>query len=178
MLEVILIALVAVAVLAMFAQRLGIPHPVLLVPGGIILGFTPGLPHVAFQPDVVVLLFVPPLLLSAARRASRQGLRANLRPIMSLAVGLVIATVIVVAVIAQWLIPGMTWQTAFVLGAIVSATDATAVTAIAQRMLIARRIVSILEGGSLGNDATSLVAYRMAVAAVVIETSSLGSAIG
>jgi Na+/H+ antiporter len=176
-LEVILIALAVVSVLAVIAQRLGIPYPLLLVLGGIGLGLVPELPPLNLQPDLIFLLFVPPLVLSAAWRSSWEDLRADLHPIVSLAIGLVIATMIVVAVVARWLIPGMTWQSAFVLGAIVSATDTTAVTAIAERMHLPRRIVSILEGESLGNDATSLVAYRMAVAAVVTGTFSLGSAV-
>lgn len=176
-LEVILIGLAAVAVLAIIAQHLNIPYPVLLVLGGILLGFVPGLPTVAFEPELVFLLFVPPLVFSAAWRASWQELRANRRPIVGLAVGLVLATMLVVAVVAHWLIPGMTWPVAFVLGAIVSATDPTALTAVAQRMRVPRQIMGILEGESLGNDATSLVAYRMAIAAVVAGTFSLGSAV-
>ncbi len=176
--EIILIALAAVAVLAVFAQYLEIPYPVLLVFGGILLGFAPGLPHLIFDPDLMFLLFVPPLVLSTAWRASWQELRANPRPIVGLAVGLVLATMIVVAAVAQWLIPGMTWPVAFVLGAIVSNTDPTALTAIAQRMHVPRQIMAILEGESLGNDAMSLVSYRMAIAAVVAGTFSLRSAGG
>jgi NhaP-type Na+/H+ or K+/H+ antiporter len=176
-LEVILIGLAVVAVLAIFAQKLDIPYPVLLVLGGIVLGLAPSLPSVVFEPELVFLLFVPPLVFSAAWRASWQEMRANRRPIVGLAVGLVLTTMTVVAVVAYWLIPGMTWAVAFVLGAIVSDTDTTAVTAIAQRLRMPRQIVAILEGESLGNDATSLVAYRMAIAAVVAGTFSLGSAV-
>ncbi len=176
-LEVILIGLAVVAVLAIAAQYLDIPYPVLLVLGGIVLGFAPGLRGIAFEPELVFLLFVPPLVFSAAWRVSWQELRANRRPIVDLSVGLVLTTMTVVAVVAYWLIPGMTWAVAFVLGAIVSDTDATAVTAIAQRLTMPRQIVAILEGESLGNDATSLVSYRMAIAAVVAGTFSMRSAV-
>ena len=176
-LEVILIALSTLVVLAILAERLRIPYPVLLVLGGIVLGLVPGLPSMTFQPNLIFLLFVPPLLLSTAWRASWHEWRANLRPIASLAIGLVIATIAAVAAVAHWLIPDMAWPVAFVLGTIVSATDPAAVTAIAQRLNVPRQIVSILEGESLGNDATSLVAYRVAVAAVVAGTFSMRSAI-
>jgi len=176
-LEVILIGLAVVAILAIVAQYLDIPYPVLLVLGGIVLGLAPGLPGLAFEPELVFLLFVPPLVFSAAWRASWQEMRANRRAIVGLSVGLVLTTIAVVAVVAYWLIPGMTWSVAFVLGAIVSDTDPTAVTAIAQRLHVPRQIVAILEGESLGNDATSLVAYRVAIAAVVAGTFSLGSAV-
>ena len=131
-LEVILIGLAVLAILAIVAQYLDIPYPVLLVLGGIVLGFAPGLPALAFEPELVFLLFVPPLVFSAAWRASWQELRANRREIVGLSVALVLMTMTGVAVVAYWLIPGMTWAVAFVLGAIVSDTDPTAVTVIAQ----------------------------------------------
>jgi CPA1 family monovalent cation:H+ antiporter len=176
-LEVILIGLAVLAVLAIVAQYLDLPYPVLLVLGGIVLGFVPGVPALVFEPELVFLLFVPPLVMSAAWGASWQELRANQREIVGLSVGLVLMTMTVVAVVAYWLIPGMTWAVAFVLGAIVSDTDATAVTAIAERLRLPRQIVAILEGESLGNDATSLVSYRMAIAAVVTGTFSFRSAV-
>ena len=105
-LEVILIGLAVVAVLAIAAQYLDIPYPVLLVLGGIVLGFAPGLRGITFEPELVFLLFVPPLVFSAAWRVSWQELRANRRPIVDLSVGLVLTTMTVVAVVAYWLIPG------------------------------------------------------------------------
>ena len=168
--------LVAVVVLAIMAPRLRIPYPVLLVLGGLLLGFVPGLPRFTLDPDVVFLLFLPPLLYASAWRTSWRDFRANLRPISLLALGLVLMTTLVVAVVAHVLIPDLPWAVAFVLGAIVSPTDAVAATAIAQRLGIPQRIVTIVEGESLVNDATGLVAYRFAVAAVVAGVFSLGEA--
>ena len=159
--------LVAMVVLAIMAPRLRIPYPILLVLGGLLIGFVPGLPRFTSNPDIVFLLFLPPLLYSSAWMTSWRDFRANLRPISLLALGLVLLTTLVVAVVAHGLIPGLPWAVAFVLGAIVSPTDAVAATAIAQRLGIPQRLVTILEGESLVNDATGLVAYRFAVAAVV-----------
>ncbi len=159
--------LVAMVILALVAPRLGIPYPVLLVLGGLLLGFVPGLPRFTLDPNIVFLLLLPPLLYASAWQTSWRDFRANLRPISLLALGLVLLTTVVVAVVAHVLIPGLPWAVAFVLGAIVSPTDAVAATAIAQRLGIPRRIVTIFEGESLVNDATGLVAYRFAVAAVV-----------
>ena len=159
--------LVAVVALAIIAPRLHIPYPILLVLGGLLLGFVPGLPRFTLDPDVVFLLFLPLLLSSSAWQTSWRDFHANLRPISLLAFGMVLLTTIVVAVVVHVLIPGLPWAVAFVLGAIVSPTDAVAATAIAQRLGIPQRIVTILEGESLVNDATGLVAYRFAVAAVV-----------
>jgi Na+/H+ antiporter len=174
--EIILIALVADIALATLARRLGIPYPILLVLGGVALGFVPGLPPVNFDPNVIFLIFVPPLVFSAAWRTSWRDFRANLNPIVRLAIGLVAATIVVVAAVAHAVVPGLTWPAAFVLGAIVSSTDAVAATAIAQRIRLPRRIVTILEGESMANDPASLVAYRLAVMAVVSGTFSLGQA--
>ncbi|HEX6555300.1 MAG TPA: Na+/H+ antiporter [Ktedonobacteraceae bacterium] len=168
--------LVAVVALAILAPWLHIPYPILLVLGGLLLGFVPGLPRFTLDPDVVFLLFLPPLLSSSAWRTSWRDFRANLRPISQLALGLVLLTTVVVAVVAHMLIPDLPWAVAFVLGAIVSPTDAVAATAIAQRLGIPQRIVTIVEGESLVNDATGLVAYRFAVAAVVTGVFSLGEA--
>jgi Na+/H+ antiporter len=168
--------LVAVVALAIIAPRLHIPYSILLVLGGLLLGFVPGLPRFTLDPDVVFLLLLPPLLYSSAWLTSWRDFRANLRPISLLALGLVLLTTVVVAVVAHALIPDLPWAVAFVLGAIVSPTDAVAATAIAQRLGIPQRIVTIIEGESLVNDATGLVAYRFAVAAVVAGVFSLGEA--
>src|SRR6266571_3295690 len=168
--------LVAVVALAIIAPRLHIPYSILLVLGGLLLGFVPGLPRFTLDPDVVFLLLLPPLLYSSAWQTSWRDFHANLRPISLLALGMVLLTTIVVAVVAHVLIPGLPWAVAFVLGAIVSPTDAVAATAIAQRLGIPQRIVTIVEGESLVNDATGLVAYRFAVAAVVTGVFSLGEA--
>jgi CPA1 family monovalent cation:H+ antiporter len=139
---------------------------VLLVSGGVVLGFMPGLPRIALPPDIVLVALLPPLLYSAAFFTSLRDLRANLRPISLLAVGLVGVTMTGVAAVAQaWL--GRSWAAAFTLGAIVSPTDALAVTEIAGRVVMPRRLVAILEGESLVNDGTALVLYKAAVGAAV-----------
>ena len=173
--EAILVLLAAVAALATLANRVGVPYPILLVLGGLVLSFVPGLPRVKLDPEVVFLLFLPPLLYVSALFTSWRDFRANLRPISLLAVGLVLMTTCTVAAVAHWAV-GLPWAAAFVLGAIVSPTDAIAATAIAQRLGVPRRIVTILEGESLVNDATGIVAYRIAVAAVVTGTFSLWEA--
>src|SRR3954470_13645916 len=173
--ETIFVLLAAVAALATLANRIGVPYPILLVLGGLVLGFMPGLPRIELQPEVVFLLFLPPLLYVSAIFTSWRDFRTNLRPISLLAVGLVLVTVCVVAVVAHWFI-GFSWAAAFVLGAIVSPTDAIAATSVAQRLGVPRRIVTVLEGESLVNDATGIVAYRIAVAAVVTGAFSLWEA--
>jgi Na+/H+ antiporter len=173
--EAILILLAAVAALATLANRIKIPYPILLVLGGLVLGFVPGLPRVDLEPEVVFLLFLPPLLYVSAIFTSWRDFRANLRPISLLAVGLVLMTTCVVAAVAHWAID-LPWASAFVLGAIVSPTDAIAATSVAQRLGVPRRIVTVLEGESLINDATGIVAYRIAVGAVVVGTFSLWQA--
>jgi Na+/H+ antiporter len=173
--EIILGLLVVVAVLATLAARLAVPYPILLVLGGSALGFVPGLPPVELDPELVFLLFLPPLLYVSALFTSWRDFRANARPITLLAVGLVLMTTFVVAAVTHAVI-GLSWGAAFVLGAIVSPTDAIAATTVAQRLGVPRRIVTILEGESLVNDATGIVAYRVAVAAVVTGAFSIWEA--
>jgi monovalent cation/hydrogen antiporter len=173
--EIILGLLVAVAALATLATRLKVPYPILLVLGGSVLGFVPKLPQVELDPELVFLLFLPPLLYVSALFTSWRDFRANVRPITLLAVGLVLLTTCVVAAVTHATI-GLPWSAAFVLGAIVSPTDAIAATAVAQRLGVPRRIITILEGESLVNDATGIVAYRIAVAAVVTGAFSIWEA--
>lgn len=165
-LELILLLLVLTASLAVLARRVNVAYPILLVLGGLALAFVPGLTHVHLDPSIVLLIFLPPLLFAAAWFTSWRDFSANRRPIVLLAVGLVIATTTVVAAVAHAVIPGMSWPVAFVLGAIVSPPDAVAATAVARRLKLPRRLVTILEGESLINDATGLVAYKLALAAV------------
>jgi CPA1 family monovalent cation:H+ antiporter len=169
----VLMVLGAVLVLIVLADRLDLPYPILLVLGGLGIGFAPGVPDFRLNPDVVLLIVLPPLLYSAAFFSSLRELRTNLRSISLLAVGVVLATMVAVAVVAHALIPGMPWEAAFVLGAIVSPTDPVAASAIFQRLSVPRRVVTVVEGESLINDATALVAYRVAVAAVVSGSFSL-----
>jgi len=159
--------LTAVAALLVVAPTLRIPYPILLVLGGLAIGVVPGMPNVELEPELIFFGVLPPLLYSAAFFTSLRDLRANVRPIGLLAVGLVVMTTVGVAVVAHALIDGMTWPSAFVLGAIVSPTDPIAATAIARRLGVPRKLVTIVEGESLVNDGTGLVLYRVAVAAVV-----------
>ena len=175
---VLLGLLVAGAALLAIAQVVRIPYPILLVLGGLALGFVPGMPSIELSPDLVLVAFLPPLLYGAAFFTPLRELRANAVSISLLAVGLVLATTIAVAVVAHAVIPELTWPTAFVLGAIVSPTDPTAATAIAQRLRLPRRLIALIEGESLVNDGTALVVYRVAVVAVVSGSFSLASASG
>jgi monovalent cation/hydrogen antiporter len=164
--EIICTLLIAVAALAMLAKKVALPYPVLLVIGGLALGFVPGLPAVKLEPDMVFLFLLPPLLYPAAVFTSWRDFRANLSPILLLAIGLVLLTTVFVAVVAHAL-TGLPWATTFILGAIISPTDAVAATAITDRLRVPRRIVTVLDGESLVNDATALVAYRFAIAAMM-----------
>src|SRR3954451_20010045 len=168
--------LVAVAGLSALARQMSLPYPIVLVVGGALFGFIPGLPEVNLDPEIVLVVFLPPLLYSAAFFANLNDIRANLRAISLTTVGLVLATMCAVALVAHELVPGLPWEAAFVLGAIVSPTDPLAAAAIMRRLDVPRRLVSIVEGEGLFNDATALVAYRVAVAAVVAGSFSLAGA--
>jgi len=165
--ELILILLATSVVLAIGAERLRLPYPIVLVVGGVVLAFGSGLPQVEIPPELVLVIFLPPLLFSAAWFTSWRDFAANLRSIGLLAIGLVVATTVGVAAVAHALIPGMPWAVAFVLGAIVSPPDAVAATAVMQRLHVPQRLVTVLEGESLVNDATGLVAFQVALAAVL-----------
>jgi Na+/H+ antiporter len=175
-LELILLLLATTAVVQYVSERVPIPVPALLVIVGLILALIPGLPDVELDPDTVFLVFVPPLVYWAALNTSLRDFRRNLRSITLLGVGLVLFTMVVVAVVAHTFIPGMTWGAGFVLGAIVSPPDAIAVTSITRRIGVPQVIATILDGESLVNDAAALVAYKMAVAAVVTGAFSLSEA--
>src|SRR4030081_157620 len=141
--ELVLGLLVAVAALAMLAHRLRVPYPIVLVLGGLLIGFVPGLPDVQLAPDLVFLLFLPPLLYISAFYTSVRDFRAHARPILSLAIGLVVASTVVVAAVIHAAIPGLDWAVAFTLGAIVSPPDAVAATAILRRLPVPRGIVTV-----------------------------------
>jgi monovalent cation/hydrogen antiporter len=172
---VVLGLLVATAGLAVLSRLVGVPYPITLVLGGCIIGFLPGVPDVELEPDLVLLIFLPPLLYGAAFFTSLRDLRANARPIALLSIGLVFATMGAVAVIAHEVI-GLGWGESFVLGAVVSPTDAVAPAEIMRRLGAPRRMLTIVEGENLTNDWTALVLYSFAVAAVVTGTFSLGEA--
>jgi monovalent cation/hydrogen antiporter len=167
--------LAGVGALLVLAGRTRVPYPILLVVGGAALALVPGVPEVALEPDLVLVLFLPPLLYAAAFFTSLPELRRTARPIGMLAVGAVGATVLGVAAAGHWLL-GLPWEAAFVLGAVLGPTDPVAATAIAGRLGAPRRYVSIVEGESLVNDATALIAYKVAVAAAVTGAFSLGDA--
>jgi Na+/H+ antiporter len=170
----LLAVLLAVGLLLLaVSQFVRIPYPIVLVLGGAVIGFIPGAPTVELNPDLVLVAVLPPLLYGGAFFTSLRELRANVKAISLLAVGLVLVTMLAVAVAAHAVIPGLAWPQAFVLGAIVSPTDPTAATAIAERLGLPRQLVALVEGESLVNDGTALVAYRFAVAAVVTGSFSL-----
>lgn len=175
-LELILILLAVAAALQLLGERLAIPRPALLVLGGLLLAVIPGLPLVELPPDVVFLIFVPPLIYLAAYNTSYRDFRRNLGVIARMGVLLVLVSMCAVAFAAHAFVPEMTWGAAFALGAIISPPDAVAVTAVTRRLGMPKIVTTLLDGESLLNDATAFVAYRMAVAAVVAGTFSLWAA--
>jgi Na+/H+ antiporter len=177
--EIILAGLLlAVAALVTLARVMNVPYPIFLVLGGLGIGFIPGMPEIELEPELVLLIFLPPLLYSASFFASLRDLRRNVAPISLLSVGLVLLTCVAVAVCIHAVVPDMSWAAAFVLGAIVSPTDPVAATAIASRIGVPRRVVVVVEGESLINDATAITAYRVAVVAVTAGTFSAWEAGG
>jgi len=164
---VFLLLLLFIVVFGLIARRLGTPYPIVMVIGGLILGFVPGIPNIGLNPDLVFLVVLPPLLYAAAWTTSWRDFRYNLVSIFLLAFGLVGFTVIAVALVAPRVFAGFDWRLGFVLGAVVAPTDAIAATSIARRVGLPRRIVDILEGESLINDATGLLALQFATAIVV-----------
>ena len=170
---ILLFLLIAVTALTVLARRLDLPYPILLVVGGSVLGFVPGVPDVVLDPDVVLLVFLPPLLYDTALRTSRRDLRSNARPIAMSAIGLVLVTIIAVAVVAHAVVSDLPWAAAFALGAIVSPTDPLAAISIARRLGVPRRLLVLIEGESLVNDGTALVAYSTAVTATLGGSFSL-----
>jgi Na+/H+ antiporter len=174
--EIIVLLFAAVAILAVVARKLTLPYPIVLVISGLALSFVPRLPEVRLNPEIVFYFFLPALLYPAALFTSWRDFRRNLRQILLLAIGLVLATTVTIAWIAHAIVPALPWAAAFALGAIVSPPDAIAATAIIRRLGVPHRIEAILEGESLVNDATALVALQFAIAALVTGTFSLGDA--
>ena len=176
--ELLVILLAVTTALAEVANRLHIPYPVLLVLAGLALTLVPGLPPVVLAPELVFFVFLPPLLYASAWELSWSAFRAEARSITWLAVGCVLFSLAVVAAVAHYAVPGFGWGPAFVLAAIVSPTDAVSASVATKGLPISRRISTILEGESLVNDATGLIAYRYAVAAVLTGQFALGPAAG
>jgi monovalent cation/hydrogen antiporter len=164
---VLLALLVMLGVLLVAGPRLRIPYPILLVLGGLALGFVPGVPTLSLPPDVVLVAVLPPLVYLSAFNTPLRELRANIRSIGVLAIGLVVATTVLVAVAAHAVVGGLPWSAAFVLGAVVSPTDPIAATSIMRRLGVPRRVVNVVEGESLVNDGTALVLVRVAVTAAI-----------
>src|SRR6266403_3445045 len=174
--ETIVLLLGLVAALVVIAQKITLPYPVVLVLAGLALSFVPRLPEVKLNPDIVFYFFLPPLIYPAALFTSWRDFRRNLRPILLLAIGLVLFTMVAIAYVAHSLLPDLPWAAAFALGAIVSPPDAVAATRVIRRLSVPRRIEAIVEGESLVNDATALVALQFAIAAVATGSFSLGYA--
>ncbi|SFQ76708.1 Na+/H+ antiporter [Flavobacterium akiainvivens] len=152
--------------LSAVAEKFKFPYPILLIVAGIAIGFAPEVPKIEINPEIVFLIFLPPLLYDAAFNISFTDFKTHISTISTLAITLVFLTTLGIAVVARYLVPGMTWPLAFVLGAILSATDAVAAMSITRGLNISHKTNTILEGESLINDASALVAYRFAVAAV------------
>jgi CPA1 family monovalent cation:H+ antiporter len=174
--ELVIGGLMAVAILASVAARFQIPHAVVLVMGGLALGFIPGTPSIRLDPGVVFLIFLPPLVYAASFKFAAEDVRANVRPIGFLAVGLVAATVVVVALLAHVVI-GMGWAASFVLGAVVAPTDPVAATGVLRELGAPARLVTILEGESLINDGSALSIFKLATAALGAASFHLGAGV-
>jgi CPA1 family monovalent cation:H+ antiporter len=173
--EFLLLTLALVALLALAARRLKTPYPIVVTLGGVLLGLVPGIPLIHLDPDLVFALFLPPLMYPAAVYTTWRDFRANLRPIIFLAVGLVLATMTAAAFLFHWL-TGLPLAVGFVFGAIISPPDAVAALSVTRNLHVPKKIVSLLEGESLVNDATSFISFRFAVAAVMTGSFSLTEA--
>ncbi len=174
--EFLIALLLATAALVRLAELVAIPYPIVLVLGGLAVGLVPGLPEIVLEPETVFLVFLPPLLHAAGFRSSPRELRAEKSPLAWLSVGLVLVTMVAVAVVAHGIVDGMSWPAAFVLGAVVSPTDPVSAVATFARIPVPERVRLVVEGEAMINDGTALVAYRVAVAAAVTGSFSAGDA--
>lgn len=165
--KIIIFILAVLLSLTAIIDKLKLPYPVLLVLAGLFIGFVPVLPDLALDPEVVFFIFLPPLIYDAAIKTSWHDFKKNIRPISTLGISLVFFTVATVAIVAHLFIPLFTWPLAFLLGAIISPPDATAAMGITRGLHLNRQVISILEGESLVNDASALIAYRYALLAVI-----------
>jgi monovalent cation/hydrogen antiporter len=175
--EFVILLLAAATVLIRLADSIAVPYPIVLVVGGLAIGLVPGLPELELDPEAVFVIFLPPLLFAAAWRSSPRELRAEIRPLALLSIGLVLATMLAVAVVAHAIVPGMSWEAAFVLGAVVGPTDPVAAIATYSRIGVPPRVRLLVEGEAMINDGTALVAFRVALLAAVEGTFSLGDAV-
>jgi len=174
--EIIIFLLVMIVAFTVIVEKLRVPQPIMLVVVGLVIGFVPQVPDVVLSPDIVFLVFLPPLLFTAAWKLSWHSFKAERRSVFSLATGLVFFTTVAIAAVAHYLIPGFTWQLGFLLGAIISPPDAVAAGAVTKGLNLDKRITTILEGESLVNDASALVAYRYAIASILAGTFVLWEA--
>lgn len=175
-LPLVILLLVFVVALSLVAKRLNVVQPVALTIAGLAIGFLPGLPEVMLEPSLVLLVFLPPILYSAAWYMPSREFRKYFEPIVMLALGLVIATSVGIAFTALWLLPGFTLAMGFLLGAILSPPDAVAATAVLKQVRVPKKIVSVLEGESLVNDASALIVFQFALGAVLTGQFSLAEA--
>src|SRR5580765_9116301 len=173
--EWIIVLLLGAAVLAALARRVGAPYPTFLAIGGALLAFVPSSPNWTLDPHLALTLFVAPVLLDAAYDASLRDLRANWRPVAGLVIAAVGTTVLAVAFAARWFVPDMPWPVAIALGAIVAPPDAAAATAVMRQVKLPHRLLKILEGESLLNDASALLVYRLAIMTAVAGPLGFGS---
>ena len=165
--EWIIVLLLGAALLAALARRVGAPYPTFLALGGALLAFVPASPNWTLDPHLALTLFVAPVLMDAAYDTSLRDLRANWRPVAGLVVAAVGTTVLAVAIAARWLMPGMSWPVAIALGAIVAPPDAAAATAVMRQVKLPHKLLKIIEGESLLNDASALLIYRLAIMTAV-----------
>src|SRR4051812_49532098 len=171
-----MLLLLAIALLAQLAGRFDVPYPVFLVAGGLAIALIPGIPRLRLEPDVVFLVFLPPLLYAAAFTSSPRDLWAQRTRISLLAIALVVLTVVVVAAVARVVLPELSWPMAFVLGAVLAPTDPVSATSVFRRTPVPERVAVVVEGESLVNDGVGLTLYRAAVGAATAGAVSLGSA--
>src|SRR5688500_14269046 len=176
--ELVLALLAATVALHWAAARIGFPPSAALLLGGGALAFLPGLPEISLDPELALVLFLPPLLMDGAYYTAFGRFRRHLPGILSLAVGTVLFTTLTVGVVIHWLVPALPWAACFALGAIVSPPDAVATRAVLHRVTLPRRLQALLEGESLLNDATGLVLFRFAVAATLSGAFDAGAAVG
>lgn len=176
-LEIIFFLLLSAVLLVGIAQKIHVPYPIILILGGAALSSIPGIDNIYFNPNLVLMIFLPPILYSSAFGISFREFQLNLRSIFSLALGLVALTTIVVGVIFKWMFPQFSWALAMAFGAIVSPPDAIAVTSVLKRFNINARLITLLEGESLINDASAIVIYKLAIVALMTGSLSLNEGI-
>ncbi|RYG39395.1 MAG: Na+/H+ antiporter, partial [Chitinophagaceae bacterium] len=165
--SLIILLLFAITFLGLLSNRYKFPFPILLILSGVAISLIPGLPDIVLDPAIVFIIFLPPLLYGAAWNTSWHSFKASLNPITRAAVGLVLFTTLLVAVAAHTLIPGLTWPLAFLIGAIVSPPDAVAATSVTKGLGLHPKLITLLEGESLVNDASGLIAYKYALTAIM-----------